>query len=109
MIKNNGFAPAEVELAKEIRGERQRAEEKLAKIVQQGRVLRARRVSPSANEKTAFNLNATKVLAEYEQTLRQLNRKILSLNLSAPTAMHQPLLPVEELVQQAHASCPLLK
>src|SRR2546429_5987583 len=107
MLKNNGFAPAEVELTKEIRRDRQRADEKLSKIVQQGRSMRARRVAPSANEKTAFNLNAAKVLAEYEHTLRDLNRKILNLNLSSPLAMHQQLLPVEDLVQQAYASCPL--
>jgi DnaJ family protein C protein 28 len=109
MLKNNGYAPAEVELTKEIQHERKRIEEKLAKAVQQGRLLRARRVALSANEKLAFNINATKTLADYEQTLRTLNRKILTLNLSAPTAMHQSLLPVEELVQQAHASCPLFE
>jgi DnaJ family protein C protein 28 len=107
LLKSNGFAPAEIELAKEIRTERERAEAKLAKIVHQGKVLRARRVPPFASERRAFNVAVEKAAAEYEKTLRELNRKILTLNLTAPPIMHQPLLAVEPLVRQFRESCPL--
>jgi DnaJ family protein C protein 28 len=39
--------------------------------------------------------------------LRELNRKILNLNLMTPSALHMPMFEVEKLVQQFRASCPL--
>jgi len=106
ILKSNGLAPAEIELAKEIRTEQDRAEANLAKIVHQGKVLRSRRIPPFASEKHAFNIAVEKAAAEYEKTLRELNRKILKLNLTAPSVMHQPSLSIEPLVQQFRASCP---
>ncbi len=109
LLKSNGFAPAEVELANEIRKERERAEAKLKHIVQQRQALRSRRVAPFASEKRAFNIRIEKAVGEYDTTLRELNRKILTLNLTAPAAMHQPLLEVERLVQELRQSCPLFE
>ncbi len=107
LLKSNGFAPTEVELANEIRKERERVEAKLKRIVQQGQTLRSRRVPPFASEKRVFNTLVEKAASEYESMLRELNRKILTLNLMAPAAMHQTLLEVELLVQQFRQSCPL--
>ena len=106
ILKSNGFAPAEIELAKEIRTERERAEAKLAKIVHQGKALRARRVPPFASERHAFNIAVEKAAAEYEKTLRELNRKILNLNLMTPSSLHMPMFEVEKLVQEFRAACP---
>jgi DnaJ homolog subfamily C member 28 len=107
LLKSNGFAPAEIELAKEIRKELERAEAKLAKLRHQSRTLRSRRVAPFASEKQAFNLAVKKAATEYEHTLREVNRKILTLNLTAPAPMHQPMLEVEKLMQDFRESCPL--
>jgi DnaJ family protein C protein 28 len=109
LLKSNGFAPTEVELANEIRKERERAEAKLKRIVHQGKTLRARRVPPFASERRAFNTAVEKAAGDYERTLRELNRKILTLNLMAPAAMHQTLLEVEPLVLQFRQSCPLFE
>jgi len=109
LLKNNGFAPPEVELANEIRKERERAEAKLKRIVHQGKTLRSRRVPPFASEKRAFNSTVEKAASEYDTTLRELNRKILTLNLTAPAMMHQPVLEFELLVQQFRRSCPLFE
>ncbi len=106
LLKSNGFAPAEVELAKEIRTESERAEARLERIRQRGRILRMRRLPPSATEKRVHNALVQKAAAEYERTLRELNRKILSLNLTTPTTMHRPLFEVEKLVQRFRESCP---
>src|SRR5438094_52917 len=46
LLKSNHFAPPEIELLKEIRTERERAEAKIAKVTHQGRSLRNRRVPP---------------------------------------------------------------
>ena len=106
LLKGNGFAPPEIELAKEIRSEFEKAEAKLAKLRHQGKSLRTRRVPPFDSEKRAFNHAVEKATNEYDQLLRELNRKILTLNLMAPSAMHMPVFEVEKLVQQFRKSCP---
>lgn len=106
MLRSNGFAPPEVELANEIRKERERAEAKLKRIMHQGKTLRSRRVAPFASEKRIFNSMVEKAAREYDTTLRELNRKILTLNLTAPAMMHQSFLEVEALIQQFRAACP---
>src|SRR5579872_2750758 len=106
LLKSNGYAPREVELSKEIRTTAERAETKLAKIRHQGQTLRTRRVSSFPSEKRAFNASLEKALSEYERTLRSLNSKILTLNLSVPVAMHLPMFDVEQRVQQFRESCP---
>ena len=109
LLKSNGFAPAEIELGNEIRRELERAEANLAKLRHQSHTLRSRRIPPFAGERQAFNLAVKKAAAEYESTLRELNSKILTLNLIAPAPLHQPTLAVEKLVQDFRASCPLLE
>ena len=108
LLKSNGYAPAEIELANEISKELERAESRLANVRHRGQELRARRVPPFPSEKRAFNAAIEKAAGEYEQKLRELNRKILTLNLAAPSAMHRSLLEVEKLVQQFRESCPPL-
>lgn len=107
LLKSNGYAPAEVELVKEIRSERERAEAKLARVLHRSRTLRTRRIPPFASEKRAFNTAVENAALDYERTLREINKKILTLNLTAPSAMHQVALPVEELVQHFRQACPL--
>jgi DnaJ homolog subfamily C member 28 len=107
MLKQNGYAPPEIELAKEIRSESEKAEAKLAKLRQKGNSLRTRRVPPFGSEKRAFNVAVEKAAAGYDQLLRELNRKILTFNLMTPPSMHMPMFEVEKLVQQFRDSCPL--
>ena len=107
LLKSNGFAPIEVELTKEVRNERTRAEKKLARVIHMSKTLRKRRVPPSASEKHAFNLAVHKAADEYEHTVRELNRKILTVNLTVPAAMQQTPIHVEEVVQHFREQCPL--
>ena len=109
LLKSNGYAPKEIELAKEIRTEFERARAKTMKLRHQSRSLRARRVPPFPSEKRAFNLSVEKAIAAYEATLRGLNSKILTLNVMAPPVMHQPMLDVEKLVKQFRDECPLFE
>lgn len=108
MLKSQGYAPKEIELAKEIRAEYERAEARLARLRRQGAQLRSRRVPPFAGEKRAYAAAVEKAASEYERTLRDLNRKILTLNLTAPPALHRPPFDVEKLVREFRESCPLL-
>jgi DnaJ homolog subfamily C member 28 len=107
LLKSNGYVPKEIELAKEIRTEFEQAEAKVARLQQRSQMLRTRRVPPFPSEKRAYNMAVEKGIVEYERTLRELNRKILTLNLSAPSPMHRPMFEVEKLVQQFRDSCPL--
>jgi DnaJ family protein C protein 28 len=109
LLKSNNSAPAEIELFKEISALRERAARSLVKVIHQGETLRARRVPPFASEKRAFNASVEKTAAEYERTLRELNRKIMVLNLSTPVSMHQPLVNVKQLIEDFRAACPLLE
>ena len=107
LLKNNGLAPNEIELLKEIRTEYGRMEAKLNRLCQQGQHLRQRRVAPFPSEKRAFNRSVEKAAGEYERTLRALNKKILTLNLIVPPVMHQNMYNVEQMVQRFRDSCPL--
>ncbi len=109
LLKSNGYAPFEIELAKEIRNEVKRMEARLARVRQQGQSLRSRRVPPSPSEKRAYNAAVEKASAAYAATLRELNRKILTLNVSAPSIMHKPLFDVEQQVQDFNAANPLFE
>ncbi len=108
LLKSNGYAPYEVELLKEIRQDVKRLEARLARLQQQGRRLRERRVPPFPSEKRAYNAALAQMSAEYAVALREINRKILTLNISAPALMHRPMFEVEQLVQDFHAANPPL-
>ncbi|MEO6888219.1 MAG: DnaJ family domain-containing protein [Ktedonobacteraceae bacterium] len=109
LLKSSGFAPQEVELGKEIRVELERAQAKLTRLRHRSRMLRARRLPPYPSEKRAFNAAVRNAAATYEETLRELNRKILTLNLVAPLSMHQRMLDIEKLMREFRTSCPLFK
>src|SRR6266702_332059 len=107
LLKSNGFAPKEIELAKEIRSEFEHIEAKAAQLRHQGRTLRSRRVPPFASEKRAYNIAVEKTGTEYERVLHELNRKVLTLNLMVPSLMHQPMFDVAKLMRDFHVACPL--
>ena len=109
LLKSNGYTPAEIELAKEIRTERERIEARIARVIHQGQSLRVRRVPPFPSEKHAFNSTVEKTVREYAETLRSLNSRILTLNLTAPAQMHQPMLEVDQLVKKFCEACPLFE
>jgi DnaJ homolog subfamily C member 28 len=106
LLKNNGYAPPEIDLLKEIRRERARMEEKLERLRARGDALRRRTVPPFESEKRAYNATVEKAISDYEEQLRELNRKILTLNLTVPPPMHLPALDVEKLVRCFQDTCP---
>lgn len=106
LLKQNGYAPPEVELAKEIRTRFEKAQQKLEKLRQQRKSLTSRRKSSFEHEKRAFNDALEKATSQYDQLLHELNRKILNLNLMTPSSMHMPMFEVEKLVQAFRNACP---
>ena len=108
LLKGAGFAPYEIEMAKEIRAELAQAEARLARLRWRAQSLRSRRVPPFPSERHAFNATLARAVEEYEQQLRELNRKILTLNIKVPTALHLPPIDVAERVRSFRDSCPPL-
>ncbi|MBE3568004.1 MAG: DUF1992 domain-containing protein [Thermogemmatispora sp.] len=106
LLKSNGFAPQEIELAKEIRSELQQVEARLARLRERRQRLARRRVPPFPSEKRAFNTALAQALRDYEATLRELNRKILTFSLMVPPAMHMNMVDVDSKVQAFRESCP---
>jgi len=105
LLKQNGYAPPEVELAKEIRTQFEKTQQKLEKLRQHRKSLCARRIPPFGSEKRAFHDAVEKATTQYDQLLRELNRKILNLNLITPSAMHMQMYDVEKLVQAFRDAC----
>lgn len=106
LLKSQGYAPPEVELAREIRRELEQLQKQQSSLVRRGQALRQRRVPPFLSEQRAYNRAVSGMLVHYETQLRELNKKILTLNLITPSAMHQPSLKVEDMLQQFRAACP---
>jgi DnaJ family protein C protein 28 len=109
LLKNNNYAPPEIELLKEIRRERSRMEQRLERLCARGNALRKRSVPPFESEKRAYNVALEKAITDYDAHLREMNRKILTLNLSVPLSMHLPMIEVEKLVSRFRESCPPLQ
>ena len=107
LLKNNGYAPPEVELAKEIRLEIERLDRLRTMLSKRGSELRRRRVPPFPSEKRSYNHAVASGLHDYGKRLRELNKKILTLNITAPAALHQPMLDIELLLRQFQEACPL--
>lgn len=108
ILKNSNHLPYEIEVSKKIDSDLARANTRIERVRHLSHTLRKRTFSLSQREKRNFNTERDKALAEYEQTLRAINSKILTLNLTAPPAMHRSLLEVGKLVQQFADECPSL-
>jgi DnaJ family protein C protein 28 len=106
VLKNNGFAPPEIELLKEIRRERDSLDQKVERLRARGDALRQRAVPPFESEKRAYNTALDQAIRDYDAKLRELNRKILTLNLTVPPSMHLPMIEVEKLVSHFRELCP---
>ncbi|GCE49460.1 DnaJ family protein C protein 28 [Thermosporothrix hazakensis] len=108
LLKENNAAPAEIELIKEIRALRKKAEAKITPVIHRGKTLRNRRIAPFASERAAYNEWVERATVEYEKDLREINKRILTLNISVPPAMQQSFLDVDRLLAEFRAACPQL-
>lgn len=105
LLKQNGYAPPEIEQHKEICRERERVEQMLDSLRARGNRLRRRAVPPFESEKRAYNAALGQAISDYNAKLRELNRKILTLNLSVPLSMHMPMIEVDKLVRRFRETC----
>jgi DnaJ homolog subfamily C member 28 len=109
LLKGNDYLPPEIVLQKQIDNELERANQKIQRVIEWRQRLISRRIAPFEREKMAFNTSVEKAAVEYDEALRKINSKILTLILSAPSSMHRPLLKVTELVENFREACPLFR
>ena len=107
LLKNNDFAPPEIERSKEIDGDIQRAENLLATLRRHRNTLGGR--AGQRDARRAFNIVRDATEARYEAQLRDINSKILSLNIVAPTAMHRRRLDIVTKLREFREEFPRLE
>lgn len=108
LLKANNFAPPEIELDKEIRGALERAEVLPMRLQRRAAYLAKRRLPPFPSEKREFALLVERTVEEYRTLLTEINRKILTLNLTAPAPMHRQPIDVEARVAALLQALPKL-
>jgi DnaJ homolog subfamily C member 28 len=94
LLKSHGVAPREIELGREIDAELAAAEAQLARLRWQRDHL-ASRLAPFASERRTYNVLRASTRAAFAEALRALNSKILTLNITAPSAFHRTVLDVD--------------
>lgn len=95
LLKNNHLAPPEIERGREIDADLARADGLLKTLRHRYATLRSKRGILSAGDRRAYNVVRDNTAARYESALRAINSKILSLNITAPAAMHRRMVDVE--------------
>jgi len=106
LLKNNNFAPPEIERGKEIESDIKRADEMLETLRRRQHALGGRTASRDARRAYTIVRDATE--ARYEALLRAINSNILSLNIIAPTVMHRRRLDIEAKMRAFHDEFPRL-
>lgn len=96
LLQNNNVLPRELDLGREVDADLARAEKLLAELRRE-RDWIARQPSFSRPRLLrAYQARRAKIAEEYEQALREIRSKTLSLNIIAPTLLHRPVVDVEE-------------
>jgi DnaJ family protein C protein 28 len=109
LLENNNLAPPEIERGREIDAELLRAEELLAGLRRRRDALQPQSGTAHAEERRAYNVLREKTEARYEEALRAINSKILSLNIIAPTALHRRRVDVETKMRDFREEFPRME
>ena len=94
VLKSNDVAPQELERGREIDHDLARAEEPIRLLRHRRDTLTARR-HLYTSDRRAYNILRAATERRYAEALRDLNSRILSLNIIAPPALHRRLLDIE--------------
>ena len=99
LLQVNHVLPQELELGREIEADLARADKLLDRLRRERNWIRTQPAFSQPRLRRAYLALRAKVAQEYEQALQELRSKTLTLNIIAPSALHRPLLDVEERMQ----------
>jgi Domain of unknown function (DUF1992) len=109
LLKSNSMAPPEIERTKEIDAALARADGLLATLRHRRDALRLKVGRAFASDRRAYNLLRDKTALHYGEALRAINSNILSLNITAPPALHRRMLDVEARLRAYDEEFPRLQ
>jgi DnaJ homolog subfamily C member 28 len=95
LLQQNGLLPQELDLGREVDADLARAEKLLAELRRERDWLLNRPAFSRARAQATYARMRQDVAARYEEALRQIRSKILSLNIIAPSTLHRPIIDVE--------------
>ncbi len=95
LLQQNGLLPPELELGREVDADLARAEKLLAELRRERDWLLNRPFFARARAQATYARLRAEYAARYEEALRQIRSKILSLNIIAPSTLHRPIIDVE--------------
>lgn len=98
LLRSQGVAPREIEMGREIDADLAAAQAPLTRLRWQRDQLAARLVPPFPSERRAYSVLRQSTRVGYHAALRALNSKILTLNISAPSALHRTILHVATMM-----------
>jgi DnaJ family protein C protein 28 len=108
LLKSHNVLPPEVALGKEVDTDLARAEESVAALRRRRDHLLGRRLPPFPSERRAYNVLRAKTEQRYEEALRAINSKTLTLNITAPSALHRRAVDVEARLRAFRVEFPPL-
>lgn len=94
LLQQNGMLPQELDLGHEVDADEAHAEALLAELRRERDWLLSRPAFSRARAQATYARLREEYATRYEQALRQIHSKILSLNITAPSTLHRPLIDV---------------
>lgn len=108
LLKSNDVAPPELERGREIDQELARAEE-IVTALRHARDRLAARHAVYPSDRRAYNVQRDGAERRYEEILRAVNSNILSLNITAPAALHRRSIAIERRMEAFRVEFPQVK
>jgi DnaJ family protein C protein 28 len=96
LLQNNTVLPRELDLGREIDGDLARAEKLLAELRREREWMSRQPSFSRPRLLRAYRMKRAQIAEQYEQALREIRSKTLTLNIIAPTLLHRQVVDVEE-------------
>jgi DnaJ family protein C protein 28 len=106
LLQQNGLLPQELDLGREVDADLARAEKLLAELRRERDWLLQRPSFSRARAQATYARMREDYARRYEEALRQVRSKILSLNIIAPSTLHRSVIDVEAKMRAFHQEFP---
>jgi DnaJ homolog subfamily C member 28 len=106
LLQQNGVLPQELDLGREVDADLARAEKLLADLRRERDWLLQRPPFTRAKAQASYARMRQDIATRYEEALRQIRSKTLSLNIIAPSTLHRSVLDVEAKMRAFYQEFP---